>query len=77
MTNHTVFLPGKSHGQRNLVGYHPWGPKELDTTEYAYTPRSHLELTSHSKLSAPHLRESRMGHEKKQFPMVSPFNHLD
>ena len=19
------FLPGKSHGQRNLVGYHPWG----------------------------------------------------
>ena len=20
-----VFLPGKSHGQRNLVGYSPWG----------------------------------------------------
>ena len=20
-----VFLPGKSHGQRNLVGYNPWG----------------------------------------------------
>ena len=28
-----VFLPGKSHGQRNLVGYSPWGCKELDTTE--------------------------------------------
>ena len=28
-----VFLPGKSHGQRSLVGYSPWGPKELDTTE--------------------------------------------
>ena len=27
-----VFLPGKSHGQR-LVGYNPWGRKELDTTE--------------------------------------------
>ena len=26
------FLPGKSHGQRNLVGYSP-GHKELDTTE--------------------------------------------
>ena len=25
--------PGKSHGQRNLVGYSPWGCKELDTTE--------------------------------------------
>ena len=28
-----VFLPGKSHGWRNLVGYSPWGHKELDTTE--------------------------------------------
>ena len=28
-----VFLPGKSHGRKNLVGYSPWGPKELDTTE--------------------------------------------
>ena len=28
-----VFLPGKSHGQRNLAGYNPWGLKELDTTE--------------------------------------------
>jgi len=26
-------LPGKSHGQRSLVGYSPWGRKELDTTE--------------------------------------------
>ena len=28
-----VFLPGKSHGPRSLVGYHPWGHKESDTTE--------------------------------------------
>ena len=28
-----VFLPGKSHGQRNLVGYGPWGLKESDMTE--------------------------------------------
>ena len=28
-----VFLPGKSHGQRSLVGYSPWVCKELDTTE--------------------------------------------
>ena len=25
---------GQSHGQRSLVGYSPWGCKELDTTEY-------------------------------------------
>ena len=28
-----VFLPGKSPGQRSLVGYSPWGCKELDTNE--------------------------------------------
>ena len=28
-----VFLPGKSYGWRSLVGYSPWGHKELDTTE--------------------------------------------
>jgi len=28
-----VFLPGKSHGQRSLVGCSPWGCKELDMTE--------------------------------------------
>ena len=28
-----VFLPGESHGQRNLVGYSPWGRKDLDVTE--------------------------------------------
>ena len=28
-----VSLPGESHGQRSLVGYSPWGHKELDTTE--------------------------------------------
>ena len=31
-----VFLPGESHGQRNLVGYSPWGRKESDTTERLY-----------------------------------------
>ena len=35
-----VFLPGISHGQRSLVGYSPWGRKELDTTE---------RLSTHSK----------------------------
>ena len=27
-----VLLPGKSHGQRSLAGYNPWGRKESDTT---------------------------------------------
>ena len=29
-----VFLPGKLHGWRSLVGYSPWGHKESDTTEW-------------------------------------------
>ena len=29
-----VFLPGKSHGQRRLVGCSPWCLKVLDTTIY-------------------------------------------
>ena len=32
-----VLLPGKSHGQRSLAGYSPWGQKELDTAEQLRT----------------------------------------
>ena len=28
-----VFLPGKFHRQRNLVGYNPWAHKESNVTE--------------------------------------------
>ena len=28
-----LFLPRESHGWRSLVGYTPWGCKELDMTE--------------------------------------------
>ena len=31
-----VLLPGKSHGQRSLVGCSPWGHEESDTTERLY-----------------------------------------
>ena len=37
-----VLLPGKSHGQRSLVGCSPWGRKESDMTE---------RLPFHSSLS--------------------------
>ena len=29
-----VFLPGKSHGQKSLASYSPWGCKESDTIEH-------------------------------------------
>ena len=34
-----AFLSGESHGQRSLVGYSPWGCKELDTAEHACTAK--------------------------------------
>ena len=33
MATHSRILAEKSQGQRNLVGYRPWGHKESDTTE--------------------------------------------
>ena len=32
MTPTLVFLPGKSHRQRSLAGYSPYGHKKSDTT---------------------------------------------
>ena len=31
-----VLSPGKSHGQRSLVGYSVWGRRESDTTEWLH-----------------------------------------
>ena len=33
VTNPPVFSPGKSHGQRRLADYSPWGRRESDMTE--------------------------------------------
>ena len=48
-----VFLPRESHGQRSLVGYSPWGCKELDMTEHtcAHThacTRTHTHTHTHT-----------------------------
>ena len=37
MATPPVFLPGKVHGQRNLVDYSPWGLKESDMTKQLST----------------------------------------
>ena len=41
-----VLLPGKFHGWRSLVGYSPWGCKELDTTEGLHFHFSPVSLRS-------------------------------
>ena len=37
-----VFLPGKSHEQRSLVGYSPWGHKKSDITDQQIPSLSHV-----------------------------------
>ena len=54
MATHSVFLPGKPHGQRSLAGYNPRGHKELDTTEQA---RRHLEASVAAR-ETRHVRSS-------------------
>ena len=41
-----VFLPGKSHGQRSLVGYSPQGRKESDMTERLHFTYGSVERKS-------------------------------
>ena len=50
-----VLLPRKFHGWRSLVGYSPWGRKELDTTE-----RLHF-LFFHPGIKADLVHSNHMG----------------
>ena len=43
----SLFLPGKSHGQRSLIGYSPWGCKDSDRTKQLHT-QAHDLITSQS-----------------------------
>ena len=46
-----VLLPGKSHGQRSLVGYSLWGHKESDTTERLHFHFHFLSLSMFSRFN--------------------------
>ena len=50
-----VFLPGGFHGQRSLVGYSPWGCKELDKTEQL----THTHTHTHTHQNIPSKLEIR------------------
>ena len=47
-----VLLPGKSHGQRSLVGCSPWGSEELNTTERLHFHALEKEMATHSSVLA-------------------------
>ena len=74
-----VFLPGKSHGRRSLVGCSPWGREESDTTEQLpftfHFPALEKEMATHSSVLAwripgtvepgglPSMGSHRVGHD--------------
>ena len=45
MATTPVPLPGKSHGQRSLVGYSPWGRNDSDTTEKLHFQKVRVPVT--------------------------------
>ena len=77
-----VFLPGKSHGQRSLVGYSPWDHKELDTNEglnnnifccpsILLLPPCDPKLGSDAGLSHPMVSSLEIHFALKPLPMLS------
>ena len=58
-----VFLPGKLHGQRSLLGYSPWGCKELDTTEQPSMQALTYNLDLKTRLTHICFRERKMRRE--------------
>ena len=66
-----IFLPGKFHGRRSLVGYSPWGRKESDTIEHT-TRVAFTRLLPPSKSKTelggkePHLTDGKTEAEGKK-----------
>ena len=61
-----LLLPGKSYGQRSLVGYHPWGHKESDTIEWL-----HFHFTVQADRSFIKQRtERKSGHSPSWLPFL-------
>ena len=73
-----ILLPGKSHGQRRLVGYSPWGHEALDTSDFTFTFQFYAlekEMATHSSVLAwripgmaepgglPSMGSHRVGHD--------------
>ena len=71
-----VLFPGKSHGQRSLAGYSPWGHKESDTTEQLNTQitwKFSLKLTVAMEAKVK-IAQSVMSNFLQPYGLYSPWN---
>ena len=66
-----VFLLGKSHGQKSLEGYIPWGSKESDTTKQLKNNNYglediHIEIPARQELDLAHAFKELIVQYEKQ-----------
>ena len=60
-THSSIFAQKKSHEQRSLVGYSPWGLEELETTEQLSTCGQHNSILTFTIFSVAHLLQDTHG----------------
>ena len=70
-----VFLPAKSHGQRDRVGYRPWVLTELNMTELMSTRTEAAGFFSMSSPAKTSLSWHRTGWEQSQARMALGETH--
>ena len=71
-----IFLPGKSHRQRSLAGYSPWGHKELDTCMHMVPYLKNFTITN---LNTSFLFKEKLRpylHRTQHLQFVRPVPHL-
>ena len=66
MATTPVFLPGESHGQRNLAGHGPWGCKESDKTEVTKHTHTKTAKPASADVSELPLLKKRQERYKKE-----------
>ena len=73
-----ILLPGKSHGQRSLASYSPWGHIELDMTEHTmelkYYTTKYL-IFKKKKHTTEKPKSTRQTENKRQSGRCN-FNHI-
>ena len=72
-----VFLTEKSHGQRSLAGYSPWGHKESDMAEqvhiYAHTrAHTHTHTHTHTGHLTDQIQASRRNNSRRKNDYSQP-----
>ena len=74
MATTPVFFPGKSHEERSLMGYSPWGCKDLDMTEHACICSLSLNLGDgkHVHAGTQGMLEERKVWGPRQVPLQAP-----